>query len=73
MRSQPGSYAVRLAEALTGQPAVMEGYSPEYDILLRAAPAAALTQEGVARGLALVRAPPGLPVPPAARCLAPRL
>lgn len=68
MVQQPGEYSLRLAEAMTGGPAVLDGFSPEYDVLLRAAPAAALTPEGVARGLALVSACSGGLGEPAAAC-----
>lgn len=51
----PQRYALGLAEALTGQAPVMEGYSEAVDVLLAVAPAAALTPEAVARGHKLVR------------------
>jgi hypothetical protein len=47
--SDPSAYALSLAEAVTGAPAVREGYGPAYDALLAAAPPAALTPEGVAK------------------------
>ena len=46
--ADPATYAARLAEAVTGVPALREGYGAAYDALLAAAPPAALTPEGVA-------------------------
>lgn len=47
--SNPEAYATQLAETLTGGPLIREGYSPAYDALLKVAPPAALTPEGVAK------------------------
>lgn len=47
MRMEPMAYATQLAEAMTGTPVVTEGYSPEYDLLMKVAPPAALTPEGI--------------------------
>lgn len=46
--SNPQQYALQLAEAATGQPVVLSGYTPLYDALLAAAPPAALSPEGLA-------------------------
>ncbi|KAF8058463.1 hypothetical protein HT031_005587 [Scenedesmus sp. PABB004] len=50
MAAQPAAYALALAEGLTGAPAALRGYGPALDLLLQAAPPAALTPEGVAQG-----------------------
>ncbi|KAF5829176.1 hypothetical protein DUNSADRAFT_16441 [Dunaliella salina] len=49
LASRPEQYAVQLAQTVTGVPVVTDGYSPVYDLLLKAAPPAALTAEGVAK------------------------
>jgi hypothetical protein len=54
MSSDPRQYSLALAEGLTGQPLVLQGYGAAYDALLQVAPAAALTPEAVAKGHALV-------------------
>ncbi len=52
--SEPGVYAAKLAEAMTGQEVVREGFTPGMDALLAVAPAAALTPEGIRKGHELV-------------------
>jgi hypothetical protein len=52
--SDPRQYALKLSEAMTGQPLQLQGYSPAYDALLQVAPAAALTPEAIAKGHELV-------------------
>lgn len=54
MSADPRQYSLALAEGLTGQPLVLQGYGAAYDALLQVAPAAALTPEAVAKGHALV-------------------
>lgn len=45
----PVTYAVQLAEAVTGEQVQLQGYSPVMDALLRLSPPAALTPEGITK------------------------
>ncbi|GFR42326.1 hypothetical protein Agub_g3233, partial [Astrephomene gubernaculifera] len=55
LAARPEQYAVRLAEQLTGSPVRTEGYDRVYDVLLKVAPPAALTLEGVRKGHEMAR------------------
>ncbi|GLC36716.1 hypothetical protein PLESTB_000790400 [Pleodorina starrii] len=50
LAAKPEQYAAKLAQRVTGSPVVTDGFDPVYDILLKVAPPAALTPEGVAKG-----------------------
>jgi hypothetical protein len=54
LAEKPEQYAARLAERVTGNPVVTQGYDPVYNVLLQVVPPAALTLEGVAKGHELV-------------------
>lgn len=56
MSAEPRAYALALAEGVTGQALVLQGYGPAVDALLQVAPPAALTPEAVAQGHTLVSA-----------------
>lgn len=55
LRRDPDQYALQLAEAVTGVPVVQEGYGQAYDLLLKVAPPAALSPEGVKKAHGQVR------------------
>ncbi|EFJ53231.1 hypothetical protein VOLCADRAFT_86310 [Volvox carteri f. nagariensis] len=55
LAAKPEQYAAELAQRVTGSPVVTDGFDPVYDVLLKVAPPAALTPEGVAKGHELAR------------------
>ncbi|GAX85746.1 hypothetical protein CEUSTIGMA_g13161.t1 [Chlamydomonas eustigma] len=50
LTSNPELYAMQLAENVTGQPVLVSGFDPVYDLLLKAGPLPALTPEGITKG-----------------------
>lgn len=52
--ADPQQYSVQLAEAVSGEQVVKRGYGPAFDVVLAAAPPAAMTPEGIKQGHELV-------------------
>ncbi|GIL85540.1 hypothetical protein Vretimale_13382 [Volvox reticuliferus] len=55
LAERPEQYAAKLAQRVTGSAVLTDGFNPVYDVLLKVAPPAALTPEGVAKGHDLAR------------------
>ncbi len=55
--ADPAVFALRVVEAVTGQPVALSGYSDVYDAVLAVAPPAALSPEGLALAHKQVRKP----------------
>ncbi|GIL62300.1 hypothetical protein Vafri_16578, partial [Volvox africanus] len=50
LAARPEQYASKLAQRVTGSSVLTDGFNPVYDVLLKVAPPAALTPEGIAKG-----------------------